>query len=905
MFKAGFKRVMRFFQAHDVKRLSRDTVEGDRAYFTSALRLQGRRLDDLLNERDQLRLELAQLRASRSWKITAPVRCVSGLRHGRFPNGKTVKEYFVKFSSLSISEKYSFVFKRIKSRLIGRVKGGVESIDFSTNVIKNENISPSFLIIAELTIAQCAKYRVWQKKDLLERLGWEVQVIDWRDQAKVLSALQICTQVIFYRVPGFDAVLAQVAEAHRLKLSPRWEVDDLIFDLQEYRQNGNVEALPQAEQDQIFSGVELFRKAMLACGEGIASTTSLAQAMRDAGVRHVGLIENALDLDTLSIVEALPGKREKEASEAVWVCYGSGTNTHDADFRQAEQGLLEAMRQDERLCLRLVGPVTVSEQFEQFGARVERLPMRPYAQYLEVLSLSDISIAPLQDTLFNDCKSNIKFVEASIVEVASICSPRGPFRDVMTHGDNGFLAITPDEWRNAFLVLADDAALRHRVAQCAKRDVLARYHPDRVAQNQVHALYGNPPLLKREKLRVLAVNIYYQPYSFGGATIVAEELVRGLVARDVDVSVVTSRPEQAGRPPGSLRYTVENVPVLALSIPESKDRFGWIDNPSNAQYFDAWLKAFKPDVVHIHSVQGLGLSLLQCCVERGIPYVITLHDAWWLCERQFMVKADGQYCFQTDISLDVCRKCQSDTVYLEDRKNMMMHALEHASLLLCPSEMQRQLYIANGVPSERIVVNRNGFTWPKRPRKPRMPGAGVRFAYVGGTEDIKGYKLLKAASESIEAVGWSLTLVDNKRNLGYHSIQEGEWVMKGELRVVPGYAQSELDAFYDEVDVLLFPSQWKESYGLTVREALARDVWVVTTAPGGQSEDVVDGVNGTYLPIDGRSERLEDVMRMLIADPSRFDGYVNPLKETLGTFDQQSDALLGLLQQVVGAEKVQ
>ncbi|GBR46177.1 glycosyltransferase [Neokomagataea tanensis NBRC 106556] len=833
--------------------------------------------------------------------MTAPIRCVSGLRHGRLPNGKKIQEYSSEFLSLKNRKKIDYIFGKIKKITNKKFHENKKIVDyFNYHENKNDIIYPLFLIIAELTVVQCAKYRVWQKKDLLERLGWHVEVIDWRDQAKVMSALQVCTRVIFYRVPGFDAVLAQVAEAHRLGLSPRWEVDDLIFDLHEYRQNGNVAGLPKAEQDLLFFGVGLFRKAMLACGRGLASTEALAQAMRDAGVQHVGIIENALDLDTLNIVQNLPQKGVREDHEAVWVCYGSGTNTHDADFRQAEQGLLAAMEQDERLCLRVVGPVQISQSFERFGARVERLPMRPYAEYLKILSWSDISIAPLQETLFNDCKSNIKFVEASIVGVASICSPRGPFCSVMVSGENGVLAATDEDWRQAFLRLTTDRGFRSVLAQKAKRDVLARYHPDEVAQHQVLPLYGAPVVSERQALRVLAVNVYYKPYSFGGATIVAEELVRGLSRRGVDVAVVTSRPEVAGRPPGALRYTVDDVPVLAVTIPEGHDRFGWIDNPSNEPHFSAWLEAFKPDVVHFHSVQGLGLSFLRVCEERGVPYVVTLHDAWWLCERQFMVKADGQYCFQTDIDLDVCRKCQSDTVYLADRKRMMMHALGQASLLLCPSEMQRQLYIANGIAPERLVVNRNGFAWPQRPRKMRRPGEGVRFAYVGGTEDIKGYKLLKKAAEGINGAGWSLTLVDNKRNLGYQSIRDDEWAVQGILKVVPGYAQSELDAFYDEVDVLLFPSQWKESYGLTVREALARDVWVVTTAPGGQSEDVVEGVNGTHLPIDGRFEPLLEVMCMLIAEPSRFDGYVNPLKNTLCTFDAQSDALLEHLTHIAG-----
>ena len=38
------------------------------------------------------------------------------------------------------------------------------------------------------------------------------------------------------------------------------------------------------------------------------------------------------------------------------------------------------------------------------------------------------------------------------------------------------------------------------------------------------------------------------------------------------------------------------------------------------------------------------------------------------------------------------------------------------------------------------------------------------------------------------------------------------------------------------MDVLLFPSLWNESFGLTVREAIARDVFVLSSDCGGPGE---------------------------------------------------------------------
>ena len=108
--------------------------------------------------------------------------------------------------------------------------------------------------------------------------------------------------------------------------------------------------------------------------------------------------------------------------------------------------------------------------------------------------------------------------------------------------------------------------------------------------------------------------------------------------------------------------------------------------------------------------------MLRACQDAGIPYVVTVHDAWWLCARQFMVKADGAYCFQTRIDLSVCQACVPDAPYVKPRFNMLTHALAGAALLLSPSEAHRQLYLANGFPSDRVLVNHNGVRLPQRPR---------------------------------------------------------------------------------------------------------------------------------------------------------------------------------------------
>jgi glycosyltransferase involved in cell wall biosynthesis len=290
--------------------------------------------------------------------------------------------------------------------------------------------------------------------------------------------------------------------------------------------------------------------------------------------------------------------------------------------------------------------------------------------------------------------------------------------------------------------------------------------------------------------------------------------------------------------------------------------------------------------------------VLDACSDRALPYVITLHDAWWLCERQFMVTGEGHYCAQRHIDLHVCQACIPTAEHLRERADMSLQRLSGAARLLFPSVFHRDLHLANGIDPKRAVVNRNGVRWPARPRRPREDGP-VRFGYVGGNDRVKGFHLIRQAFEKLSRTDYRLILTDNTMNMGFSSMRTDGWRVRGELRIVPAYRQDTMDDFFESIDVLLFPSQWKESFGLTVREALIRDVWVIATDGGGTVEDIVDGVNGTILPFTAKAADLRAAIEAVLACPDRLAGHVNPHKERVTTYDAQAAELHAILSEIV------
>ena len=400
--------------------------------------------------------------------------------------------------------------------------------------------------------------------------------------------------------------------------------------------------------------------------------------------------------------------------------------------------------------------------------------------------------------------------------------------------------------------------------------------------------------------RLLALNLYYAPESFGGATIVAEQTVQRLQREHGWSVLVVTTMRDLGLPPYFLRrYRSGDVNVIAINLPEESFGEKAYRDPEVARCVVEIAASFRPDVCHSHSIQQMGCEFVDELRRQGVKLAVTAHDCWWLCERQFMINGDGYYCNQWQIDARQCRQCVVDARDLERRDAYLRGQLGKMDLVLFPSEFHRQLHLANGIDAASSQVNKNGGVLPapdyrdKRARQ-RASRRQTVFGFVGGPGAIKGADLIVQAFNSIERVDYELQVVDAARNIGASWTDAGYWQVPGEMSFSPPYQQDTMDDYFAGIDVLLFPSQWKESFGLTVREALARDVWVIATDAGGVSEDLDDGVNATIIPFGSGVAELRQAIEQAL-DFGRWQAYTNPFSDKIRGFDEQARELSGSL----------
>jgi glycosyltransferase involved in cell wall biosynthesis len=755
------------------------------------------------------------------------------------------------------------------------------------------------LIVAEASIPQCLKYRVLQRQEAFRAIGVDCVWKSWTDMVSCRAALQTRTHLILYRVPAHPPVLALVEEARRLGVPVAWECDDLVFDRATLMASRALERLPRRTVRALLKGADLYRIALRACDLGIASTPELADAMRRAGARSTHVIENCLDHQTLRAAASLDPRHASRGSDSlIRIAYGSGTNTHDVDFEVAAPAIARLLDRYPDVRMRIIGPLALPPELARHERAIERFAATGFEHYLALLAECDISIAPLEDFVFNDCKSSIKYLEASVLRLPSVCSARPAFARAISHGGTGFLCGSETDWESSLGALLADATLRDRIGAAAYAHVRDLFDMDRVAREQVAPLLGTPP--RRSGPRLLSVNVFYPPQSFGGATRVAERMNRLLQERHgFSVDVFTTVPATAALPYSITRYEVDGLSVFGMGLSDgAHETDSGFESAEAARCFGEVLDATRPDAVHFHSIQGIGVGATDACRARGIPYVVTLHDAWWLCERQFMITRDGRYCGQSRIDPSVCAACIDHPARNVERMRQSRGALAGAALLLAPSQFFADLHAANGY--SHVTVNRNGIARPDGRPRTRREGP-VRYGYVGGNTPIKGFHLVRDVFRALGHCDAELIVVDNTMNLGFRSFSKESLRGIPRVNVHPAYSTHTMDEFFAGIDVLLFPTQWKESFGLTVREAIARDVWVIATDAGGVAEDIRPGINGTVIPFgdDGSAlkEAVLDAMERFRRIPTgtaiRLDA------SGIRDEDEQAQELAGMLRSLV------
>jgi glycosyltransferase involved in cell wall biosynthesis/SAM-dependent methyltransferase len=336
-------------------------------------------------------------------------------------------------------------------------------------------------LAAVLFVSACPgdamRYRCDHQAEELALNGATVDVVE-QSKVDLEEALDRYESFVFHRVPWSREVEEFLRQA-RLQGKPvLFDTDDLVFEPEAREHVAAILEMEEAERALYVHGLKRFQRTLRQCDGVIVST----EPLREAASRyheHVELAFNVVsDEMTRGADAAVAGRRHREAraSETVTIAYFSGTPTHNVDFAEAADAVLWALDTYPHVRFLAVGHLNLDARFDEYESRVQRLPLQPWRQLPELLSRTDINLAPLEPrNPFTDCKSCLKYIEAGLVGTATIASPRRDFVRAIEDGRNGLLADSPEEWRTAVQTLIESSELRRAIGQAAFDEVRANH----------------------------------------------------------------------------------------------------------------------------------------------------------------------------------------------------------------------------------------------------------------------------------------------------------------------------------------------------------------------------------------------------------------------------------------------
>jgi len=267
-------------------------------------------------------------------------------------------------------------------------------------------------------------------------------------------------------------------------------------------------------------------------------------------------------------------------------------------------------------------------------------------------------------------------------------------------------------------------------------------------------------------------------------------------------------------------------------------------NPLGARRARAAAAAFKPDVAHVHNTWfGLSPAVIPALDAMGIPVVMTLHNYRLICANAQLYR-DGHPCTDcvgTHPWHGVQHACYRDsrlastpaaaTIALNRAKGTWV---DHVTKFVALTDFARSMFIAGGLPAERIVVKPN-FTADPGPRS-CAPSESSTVLVVGRLSPEKGVETLIDGFNRLGDTDLELVVVGDGPERAKLESQAGPRV-----RFTGWLDPAAVQQLLLSARALCFPSEWYEPFGLAAVEAMAAGLPILTSPVGSLPDLIKDG----------------------------------------------------------------
>lgn len=256
----------------------------------------------------------------------------------------------------------------------------------------------------------------------------------------------------------------------RKKINIVFEIDDLIFPAH-IDTIGSVKGGEWDRETAVYVARK-YEEMVKLSKKILCSTTSLRNIIKTDYNKPALVYENAIDIESIEEVN-LNSREEELRSGNLSYVYMSGTKSHCEDFRMIELDIYQFFKSNSDANLTIIGSAEITGEILALK-NTKHYPLLPYTEMLIELGKADILLVPLVNSDFNNCKSAVKYIEASALGKLTLASPVTAYSEKITSGINGML-VTDNEWMKALKFTIENRDLIKKMSAAAYHSVINNF----------------------------------------------------------------------------------------------------------------------------------------------------------------------------------------------------------------------------------------------------------------------------------------------------------------------------------------------------------------------------------------------------------------------------------------------
>ena len=363
------------------------------------------------------------------------------------------------------------ISKSIETLKMEGVKGFYVKVKyFIISRIKKDNTKTfkDILFINGCTLPHPQRYRVDHQIEQLEASGFSCNRVNYDKIDK--NIIKYYRGFVFFRCPITNEVKEFIEVAKAENKTVFFDIDDLVIDTKYTSTIKYLKTMSPDELNLYNDGVNRTQETLKMCDYAITTTERLATELKNY-VKEVFINRNVAS-EKMAELSIKATKTVKKDSNKVVMSYLSGSITHNDDFKLIMPVIQRLMKENDNLYLKVVGLLDIPDELKEYKDRILRAPFVSWMELPKIIASIDINLAPLEESIFNEAKSENKWVEAALCKVITVASNFGAFKTCITDEVDGILCDTQEDWYNKLNKVIKNKEYREKIALNAYNKVI-------------------------------------------------------------------------------------------------------------------------------------------------------------------------------------------------------------------------------------------------------------------------------------------------------------------------------------------------------------------------------------------------------------------------------------------------